>query len=108
VTGILRAPRRTAAVLAVVLAVAARAHVTIAPGCCVPVPVLALTAGAALVAALAWLAVWTVADFRSPPPRYQPRAASAAGAACSAGRGHEEAHSEDQALGHRGRMHGRC
>jgi hypothetical protein len=57
------------AVLAVVvLAVLTHARVTVARGCTVPLPVLALAAGAVVLAALIALAAWTVRDFRSPPP----------------------------------------
>lgn len=71
-TATARRRRWNAYVVAVVVPVLlARAHVTVAPGCTVPVPVLAFAAAAVVLAALVHLAARTVRDFRSPPP-WQP------------------------------------
>jgi hypothetical protein len=57
-------------VITVVLLIA-RAHVTLWRGCTVPVPVLVIAAGLVVLGAVAWLAVRTVGEFRS-PPTWQP------------------------------------
>jgi hypothetical protein len=79
-TGILRVPRRAA-----LAAIAAHAHVTVAPGCVVPVPVLVLGAGLALCTAAAWLAVRLARGFRSSPAWRSGRAAGDGSRAGSAG-----------------------
>ena len=70
-----RRPRAYASAI-VVLLLLAHARVTILPGLTVPALALMVAAGLVLLAAVTWLAVRTLREFRSPPGWYPARAAA--------------------------------